>query len=85
MNSKTKALGLLSIIVVAVVAGSLIFVTESIAKADSTASVATDSETTPSSSVNATDNVPNNFGGFGNGPMAMGMEPQIWHGSQRNG
>jgi len=77
MNSKTKALALLSVIVVAVVAGSLIFVTESIAKADPTASVAADSETIPSSSVNATDNVSNNFGGFGNGPMAMGMEPRF--------
>ncbi len=76
MNSKTKALGLLSIIVVAVVAGSLIFVTQSIAKADPTASVATDSETTTLSSVNATD-VPNNFNEFGNGPMAMGMEPRF--------
>jgi hypothetical protein len=77
MNSKTKALALLSVIVIAAVAGSLIFVTESIAKADPTTSVATDSETNPSSSVNATDNVPNNFGGFGNGPMAMGMEPRF--------
>lgn len=77
MNSKTKTLALLSVIVVAVVAGSLIFVTQSIAKADPTASVATDSETTPLSSLNATDNVPNNFGGFGNGPMTMGMGPRF--------
>jgi hypothetical protein len=77
MNSKTKTAGLLSIIVVAVVAGSLIFVTESIAKANPTTSVATDSETTPSSSVNATDNVPTNFGGFGSGPLTMGMEPRF--------
>jgi hypothetical protein len=74
MNSKTKALALLSVIVVAVVAGSLIFVTQSIAKADPTASVATDSETIPLSSVNATD-VPNNFSAFGNGPMVM--EPRF--------
>jgi hypothetical protein len=77
MNSKTKALALLSVIIVAVVAGSLIFVTQSIAKADTTTSVATDSETTPSSSVNATDNVPNGFNGFGNGPIAMDMEPRF--------
>ena len=77
MNAKTKALLLLSVIAVALVAGSLIFVTQSLAKADTTTSVATDPETTPSSSVNATDNVPINFGGFGNGPMAMGMETRF--------
>jgi hypothetical protein len=74
MNAKTKALLLLSVIAVALVAGSLIFVTQSLAKADTTTSVATDPETTPSSSINATYNGPINFGGFGNGPMAMGME-----------
>ena len=47
MNTKTKALLLLSVIAVALVAGSLISVTQSLAKADPTASVATDSETTP--------------------------------------
>jgi hypothetical protein len=82
MNSKTKALGLLSIIVVAIVACSLIFVTESLAKADSTASVAADSETNPSSSVNVTDTVPNNFGEFGNGPKVMGMEPRFGMGQR---
>jgi hypothetical protein len=70
MNTKTKALALLSVIVVAVVAGSLIFATQSIAKADPTASVATDSETTPSA-VNASDN------GFNNGQMAFVMEPRF--------
>jgi hypothetical protein len=70
MESKTKALLLLSVIAVACLAGSLVFVTESLAKADTTNSVATDSQTTPSSSINATDNGPNGFGG----PMAMGME-----------
>jgi hypothetical protein len=73
MNTKTKALALLSVIVVALVAGSFIFATQSTAKADSTASVATDSETTPSA-VNASDN---NFNDFNNGPMTIGMEPRF--------
>jgi hypothetical protein len=73
METKTKALFLLSFIAVACVAGSLVFVTQSLAKADPTASVATDSETSPSSSINATDNGSNGFGGFG-GSMAMDME-----------
>jgi hypothetical protein len=77
MNTKTKALLLLSVIAVALVAGSLIFVTQSLAKADPTTSVATDVETTPSSSVNATYNGPINFAGFGNGPMTMGMESRF--------
>ena len=70
MNTKTKALALLSVIVVAVVAGSFILAMQSTAKADPTASVATDSETTLSA-VNASDS---GFNGFNNGPMAMGME-----------
>jgi hypothetical protein len=77
MNSKTKALALLSVITIALVAGSLIYMNQSTAKADTTTSVAADSETTPSSSVNATDNDPNILNGFGNGPMAMGMEPRF--------
>jgi hypothetical protein len=77
MNSKTKALLLLSVIAVALVAGSLILVTESLAKADTTTSVSTDVETTPSTSVNATYNGPINFAGFGNGPMTMGMESRF--------
>jgi len=85
MNSKTKAFTLLSVIVVAVVAGSFIYVSQSIAKADTTTSVATDSETTPLSSVNVTDNVPNSFNGFGNGPMAMGMEPRFGMGHRGMG
>jgi len=75
MNTKTKALALLSVIVVAVVAGSVIFTLQSV-KADTTSPVATDSETTPSA-VNATDNVPNGFNGFAGGPMTMGMEPRF--------
>jgi hypothetical protein len=77
MNSKTKALAFLSVITIALVAGSLIYMNQSTAKADTTTSVAADSETTPSSSVNATDNDPNIFNGFGNEPMAMGMEPRF--------
>jgi hypothetical protein len=85
MNSKTKALLLLSIITVALVAGSLILVTQSLAKADTTTSVETDPETTPSSSINATYNSPINLGGFGNGPMAMGMEPRPGMGHRMEG
>jgi len=76
MNTKTKALTLLSVIVVAVVAGSFIFAMQSTVKADTTASVATDSEITPSA-VNASDNGLNGFNGFGNGPMMMGMQPRF--------
>jgi hypothetical protein len=75
MNTKNKALALLSVIVVAAVAGSLIFATQ-LTKADPTASVAADSEITPSS-VNITDNGPFGFNGFGNGPMMMGMQPRF--------
>jgi hypothetical protein len=81
MNTKTKALALLSVMIVAVVAGSFIFVMQSTAKADPTASVATDSETTPSV-VNASDNGLNGFNGFGNGPMTMGMEPRFGMGNR---
>ncbi len=76
MNTKTKALTLLSVIVVAVVAGSFIIAMQSTVKADNTTSVAFDSEITPSS-VNAIDNGPNGFNGFGNGPMMMGMQPRF--------
>jgi hypothetical protein len=76
MNTKTKALALLSVIVVAIVAGSFIFAMQSTVKADTTASVATDSEITPSA-VNASDNGLNGFNGFGNGPMMMGMQPRF--------
>ena len=71
MNTKTKTLALLSIIVVAAVAGSLVLAVQSMVKADPVASVAADSEITPSS-VNATTTVPNGFNGFGGGPMLMG-------------
>ena len=74
MNLKTKALTLLAVIVIAAVAGSLIYMSQSIAKADTTISVAADSETTSLSSVNATDIVPNSLNGFCNGPIVMGME-----------
>jgi hypothetical protein len=73
MNSKTKALALLSVILVAVVAGSIVFALQSTAKADPTASVATDAETTPSTvnSVNASDV------GLNDGRMAFAMEPRF--------
>jgi hypothetical protein len=74
MNHKTKAVLLLSVIAVALVAGSLILVTESLAKADTTTSVASDSELTPSSSINATDNFSHSGSRFGQGSMMMGME-----------
>jgi len=72
MNTKTKSLALLLVLVVAAVAGSFIFATQ-LTKADTTASVAADSETTPSS-INVTDNGPN---GFGQGPMMNGAEPRF--------
>lgn len=75
MNTKTKALALLSVVLVALVAGSIIFTLQSV-KADTTSPVATDSETTLSA-VNATDNGPIGFSGFGGGPMMMGMEPRF--------
>ena len=62
MNTKTKALVLLSVILVAVVAGSFIFAMQSV-KADTTTPVATDSEVT-SSAINATNNGPIALDGF---------------------
>jgi hypothetical protein len=73
MNHRTKALALLSVIVVAAVAGSLIFAVQSTVKADTTSSVTTDSETT-SSSINATYN---GFNGFFHGPMAFATAPRF--------
>ena len=75
MNTKTKALALLSVVLVALVAGSIIFTLQSV-KADTTSPVATDSETTLSA-INATDNGPIGFNGFGGGQMMMGMEPRF--------
>jgi hypothetical protein len=75
MNTKTKALALLSVILVALVAGSIIFTLQSV-KADTTSPVATDSETTLSA-VNATDNDTIGFNGFLGGPMMMGLEPRF--------
>ena len=68
MNTKTKALALLSVMVVAAVAGSFIFAMQSV-KADTNTSVASDSEITPSA-VNASSN---GFSNVNNGPMAFGM------------
>ena len=45
MNTKTKTLALLSVVLVALVAGSIIFTLQSV-EADTTSPVATDSETT---------------------------------------
>jgi hypothetical protein len=70
MNTRTKALALLSIIAIAGIAGSLLFVMQSV-KADPTAAVASDSELTPST-VNATGNSLTGFYGFGGGPIMMG-------------
>jgi hypothetical protein len=80
MNTKTKALALLSVVLVAVVAGSVIFATQ-LTKADPTVSVAADSQIT-SSSVNVTDNGPNGFNGFLNGSMMMGVEPRFGMGQR---
>jgi hypothetical protein len=67
MNSRTKALALLSIVTIAAVAGSLIFAMQSV-KADTTAIVASDSESTLSA-VNATGN---DFDHLNNGFMISG-------------
>lgn len=80
MNSKTKALVLLSVIAVALVAVSFIFVLQSV-KADTTTPVATASDVTPTA-INATDNGLYGFGGFGNGPMMMGMAPRFGAGQR---
>jgi hypothetical protein len=82
METKPKALLLLSLVAVACLAGSLVFITESLAKADTTNSVATDPQTNPSSSINATDNGPIGFSGFG-GPMAMDMRHGMGMGGPR--
>ena len=70
MNTRTKALVLVSVIAIATVAGSLIFVMQSV-KADPTALVASDSDLTPST-VNATNNGLTGFYGFGGGPIMIG-------------
>ncbi len=76
MNTKTKALTLLSVILVALVAGSIIFTLQSV-KADTTNTVATDSETTLSA-INTSDvGSMNGFNRFAGGPMMMGMEPRL--------
>jgi hypothetical protein len=80
MNNRTKALALLSVIVVSVVAGSFISAMQSV-KADTTNPVATDSEVTPLA-INATNNSPIVFGGFDNGPMIAGMEPRFGMGQR---
>ncbi len=77
MNAQTKGLLLLSVIAVALVAGSLIFLTQSLTKADTVTSVATNPETNSSTSISATDNNAINFGAFANGPMTMGMETRF--------
>ena len=81
MNTKTKTLALISVIVLAVVAGAFILTMESTVKADTTTnSVASDSEITPSS-VNTTDNGPIDF----NGHMMMGIEPRFGMGHRGMG
>jgi len=75
MKTKTKALTLLSVVLVALVAGSIVLTLQSV-KADTTSPVATDSETTLSA-FNTTDNGAIGFNGFDGGPMMMGMEPRF--------
>ena len=73
MNTKTKALALLSVVVVAAVAGALVLAMQS-ASADTSNSVASDIEsTTATSVVNASDNGLTGVCDFG-GPMMMGVE-----------
>jgi hypothetical protein len=83
VNTKTKTLALLSIVLVALVAGSIIF-TLQLVKADTTSPVATDSETTLSA-INATDKGPIGVNGFGDGPMMIGMEPRFGMGPRGMG
>jgi len=80
MNLKTKALTLLSVIIVASVAGSLVFAMQS-AKADTTTSVAEDSETALSS-INATDNESNALNGFAEGSMTIPPEHRFGMGNR---
>ena len=75
MNTKTKALTLLSVVLVALVAGSIVLTLQSV-KADTTSPVATDSETTLSA-INTNDNGTIGFNGFDGGPMMIGMEPRF--------
>ena len=67
MNRKLKVLALISVIVVATIAASLVFAMQSTVKANTTPAVASD-VASPSSSVNAT----NNGGFFNNGYMGFG-------------
>ncbi len=64
MNTKSKALALLAVVVIAAVAGSLVFAMQPTVKADNNTAVASDSEPTPSAVT-----TPNDFGGFQQGPM----------------
>lgn len=74
MNRKIKVLALISVVVVAVVAASLVLAMQSTVKADSNNAVASDAESTLPS-INAT-NISgffnNEYMGFG-GPRGMGM------------
>jgi hypothetical protein len=80
MNLKTKTLTLLSVIIVASVAGSFVFALQS-AKADTTTSVAEDSETALSS-INATDNESNALNGFAEGSMTIPPEHRFGMGNR---
>jgi hypothetical protein len=81
MNTKTKALSLLTVVAFAAIAGSLIYAMQSTVKADNT-SVASDAETTSSAVTSPNDNFTCNsdFMGFrGQGMMNRGfggMEPK---------
>jgi hypothetical protein len=75
MNTKTKTLALLSVVLVALVAGSIILTLQSV-KADTTSPVATDSETSLSA-INATDNGPIRITGFNSEQMMIRMEPRF--------
>jgi len=76
MDKKTKALALLSVVIVAVVAASLVLAMQSTVKAGSNNAVASDAESTLSS-INATDIggfFNNEYMGFGSqGGMGMGQ------------
>jgi hypothetical protein len=80
MITKTKALVLLSIVVVATVAGVMVFAMQPTVNADASNQVADEIESTPTlSAINATDNSLFGLGGFG-GPMMIAMEPRFGFG-----
>ena len=85
MDSKTKGLAILSMIIIATVAGSLIYTMQSTVKADSSNTVASDAEsTTAPLAVTTSDS---DYSAFDNNVMVFGMEPMfaVGHRSEPRG